>query len=168
MIRSPSQCPGTALSSPLGRAQTGGWRPGIRLLAPGLGLLRPVGSAGVRRVRPVRRAPSTRNWAPRAAGALDAPGPGRSARDRCACPHHRGSRTAGGRRSALGPAPIPRAGRRPARAGPDRRRLADLGAGQGRPGRGLRRRPAVDPAPRRPRGGSRGTRSAGTGRSGGR
>lgn len=37
MIRSASQCPGTAPSSPLGRAQTGGWRPGIRLLAPGLG-----------------------------------------------------------------------------------------------------------------------------------
>ena len=32
---------------------------------PGLGLLRPVGSAGVRRMRPVRRAFSTRNWARR-------------------------------------------------------------------------------------------------------
>lgn len=28
----------------------------------------------MRRVRPVRRAPSTRNWAPRAAGALDVQG----------------------------------------------------------------------------------------------
>ena len=154
MIGSASQCPGTAPSSPLGRAQTGGWRPGIRLLAPGLGLLRPVGSAGVRRVRPVRRAPSTRNWAPRAAGALDAPGPlGGSARDRCACSHHRGSRTADGRRSALGPAPIPRAGRRPARAGPDRRPACGSWGGPTAPGprpappRDGRPRPT--PAPRR-------------------
>ena len=75
MIGSASQCPGTAPSSPLGRAQTGGWRPGIRLLAPGLGLLRPVGSAGVRRVRPVRRAPSTRNWARRLPAPWTHPGP---------------------------------------------------------------------------------------------
>ena len=80
-------------------------------------------------------------------------GPGRSARDRCACPHHRGSRTAGGRRSALGPAPIPRAGRRPARAGPDWRPACGSWGGPRAPGPrpapppGGRPRPT--PAPRR-------------------
>ena len=100
----------------------------------------------MRRVRPVRRAPSTRNWAPRAAGALDAPGPlGGSARDRCACSHHRGSRTADGRRSALGLTRSPGRVDDPLAQGRIGVQLADLGAGQPRPGRGLRRRPAVDP-----------------------
>ena len=77
MIGSASQCPPAAPSSPLGRAQTGGWRPGIRLLAPGLGLLRPAGSGGVRRVRPVRRAliaPATGRAGRRRPGRTRAPG----------------------------------------------------------------------------------------------
>ena len=60
MIRSPSQCPGTALSSAWGgrRLMVAPW---IQLLPLGLGS--PAsGERGTRRARPVRRAPSTRNW----------------------------------------------------------------------------------------------------------
>ena len=63
MTRSPSQCPGTALSSASGgrRLMVAPW---IQLLPLGLGS--PAsGERGMRRVRPVRRAFSTRNWARR-------------------------------------------------------------------------------------------------------
>ena len=102
----------------------------------------------------------------RPAGALDAPGPlGGSAREQGRMPPSSGFSSR--RRAAIcpGTGPDPPGGSttrsRPAGSASS---PADLGAGQGRPGRGLCRRPAVDPAPRRPRGGSRPTRWAGTGR----
>ena len=61
MIGSASQCPGTALSSAWGgrRLMVAPW---IQLLPLGLGS--PAsGERGMRRMRPVRRAFSTRNWA---------------------------------------------------------------------------------------------------------
>ena len=117
MTRSPSQCPGTALSSASGgrRLMVAPW---IQLLPLGSGFSGQWGAevcgGCVRCAGP--SPPATGRAGCRRPGRT---GPGRSARDRCACSHHRGSRTAGGRRSARGPAPIPRAGRRPARAGPD-------------------------------------------------
>ena len=122
----------------------------------------------MRRVRPVRRAPSTRNWARRLPAPWTHPGPWV---DLLVTDAHAPiigvlEPQAGG--DLPGTDPILQQVDDPLAQGRIGVQLADLGAGQPRPGRGLRRRGTVDPAPRRPRGGSRGTRSAGTGRSGGR
>ena len=121
--------------------------------APGLGLLRPVGSAGVRRVRPVRRAPSTRNWARRLPAPWTHPGPWV---DLLVTDAHAPiigvlePQTGG---DLPGTDPIPRAGRRPARAGPDWRPACGSWGGPRAPGprpappRDGRPRPT--PAPRR-------------------
>ena len=165
MTRSASQCPPAAPSSPLGAGADRLVAPRYRALAPGLGLLRPVGSGGVRRVRPVRRALSTRNWARALPAPWTHPGLGGSAREQGRMLSSSGFSNR--RRAAIcpgaGPDPPGGSTTRSRRAGLASS-PADLGAGQGRPGRGLRRRGAVDPAPRPPRGGSRPARWAGTGR----
>ena len=152
MTGSPSQCPGTAPSSASGgRRPVGG--------APVSGSL-PLGSgfSGWRGAGDAAGASGAQGLfhpqlGAQAAGALDAQGLVDLLANRGACSHHRGSRTAGGRRSARGPAPIPRAGRRPARAGPGRRPVRGSWGGPRAPGprpvppRGGRPRPT--PAPRR-------------------
>lgn len=164
MIGSASQCPGTAPSSPLGRAQTGGRRPGIRLLPLGSGS--PAsGERGCAAGASGAQGPLHPQLGAQAAGALDAPGPlGGSAREQGRMLPSSGFSNR--RRAAirLGPAPIPRAGRRPARAGPDWRPACGSWGGPRAPGPRPAPPPGGRPRPGRPRGGSRPTRSAGTGR----
>ena len=99
MIRSPSQCPGTAPSS-----ASGGRRlmvaPRIQLLPLGSGFSGRRGAevcgGCVRCAGPLLHP----QLGAQAAGALDVQGLVDLLANRGACSHHRGSRTAGGRRSA--------------------------------------------------------------------